>query len=314
MFSRVQQLVRAHPVVSFYVLAFPLSWRGYLIALVRPGGELGLDPYGPLVAAVVVTAVGSGLAGLKSWGRSLLRWRAAPWLYGFAVLVPLVMTLAGIGLNIGLGAALPPPEKWAILSSLPLVFPLVMVLGGPLGEEPAWRGLALARVAERRSMLVASLAVGVVWFAWHLPLLLARPGEVLPGFVGILSASVVFGWLYQRSGGVMLLPLLMHTAQNTFGGEYAGPMFSGADVTRLSWIRGLSYLALAALLVLLDGRLRTAVPGLVRSSRNGPEPVPATVPISGQAAVSVDPVQLRGAPGGMTAPVAISAPVPEWPG
>ena len=285
MFSRVQQLVRAHPVVAFYVLAFPLSWRGYLVALVRPGGELGLDPYGPLVAAVVVTVLGGGLEGLKAWGRSLIRWRAAPWLYGFAVLVPLLMTLVGIGLNVALGATPPPAEKWAGWAALPLVFPLVMVLGGPLGEEPAWRGLALARVAERRSMLEASLAVGVVWFAWHLPLLLARPGEVMPGFIGILSASVVFGWLYQRSGGVMLLPLLMHTAQNTFGGEFAGPMFSGADVTRLSWIRGGLYFALAVLLVVRDARLRTQVPGLVPSSRNGADPLAATVPVSGPATV-----------------------------
>ena len=76
MFDRFRQLVRAHPVVAFYALAFPLSWRAYLLAWVHPGGELGLDPYGPLVAAVVVTALAGGLDGLKSWGRSLLRWRA----------------------------------------------------------------------------------------------------------------------------------------------------------------------------------------------------------------------------------------------
>jgi membrane protease YdiL (CAAX protease family) len=285
MFSRVQQLVRTHPVVAFYVLAFPLSWRAYLVALVHPGGELGLDPYGPLVAAIVVTALGGGLAGLKAWARSLLRWRASPWLYGFALVIPVVFTIIGVGTVIGLGAAVPAREKWPALASLPLVFPLVMVLGGPLGEEPAWRGLALARVAERRSMLAASLAVGVVWFAWHLPLLLARTGEGVPGFIGILSASVVFGWLYQRSGGAMLLPLLMHTAQNTFGGEFAGPMFSGADVTRLSWIRGGLYLALAVFLVVRDARLRTQVPGLVMTSRNGADPLAATVPVSRPATV-----------------------------
>ena len=255
MFSRLRQIVCDHPVAAFYALAFPLSWRAYLVAWVRPGGELGLDPYGPLVAAVLVTVLGGGLAGLKSWGRSLLRWRAAPWLYAFAVLFPLLITLLGIGANVALGATPPPAEKWAAWPSLLVVFPLVMVLGGPLGEEPAWRGLALARVAERRPMLQATLAVGVLWFAWHLPLLLARPGELVPGFIGILSASVVFGWLYQRSGGVVLLPLLMHTAQNTFGGEFAGPMFSGADVTRLSWLRGGFYLVTALVLVLRDARL-----------------------------------------------------------
>ena len=258
MFNRLRQLVAAHPVAAFYALAFPLSWRAYLVALVHRSGELGLDPYGPLIAAVAVTALGGGLRGLKEWGRTLLRWRAALSLYAFALLVPLLFTLLGIAANVALGAKPPPAATWASWPTLPIVFPLVMVLGGPLGEEPAWRGLALARVAERRPMLQASLAVGVVWFAWHLPLLLARTGELAPGFVGILSASVVFGWLYQRSNGVMLLPLLMHTAQNTFGGEFAGPMFQGADVTRLAWIRGGLYAMTALLLVLRDARLRAS--------------------------------------------------------
>jgi hypothetical protein len=285
MFDTIRRWVRGHPLVVFYALAFPLSWRGYLVALVHPGGELGLDPYGPLVAAVAVTALVGGGRGLLAWARGLLRWRAAPWLYAFALLFPLVITLLGIGANIVLGAAAPPADAWRAWPSLFVAFPLVMVLGGPLGEEPAWRGFALARVAEHRSMLQASLAVGVVWFAWHLPLLLARSGEVAPGLVGILSASVVFGWLYQRSNGVVLLPLLMHTAQNTFGGEFAGPMFSGADVMRLSWIRGGLYAALAVFLVLRDARLRTAVPGLAPGSPTGRQPLHAPIPVSSQAAV-----------------------------
>jgi membrane protease YdiL (CAAX protease family) len=257
MFNRLRHLVRAHPVAALYALAFPLSWRAYLVALFHPG-ELGLDPYGPLIAAVVVTMLAGGLRGLKDWARTLIRWRAPLSLYAFAVLVPLGFTLLGIGANVALGAKPPPAAAWTSWPSLLVVFPLVMVLGGPLGEEPAWRGLALARVAERRPMLQASLAVGLVWFAWHLPLLLARSGDLAPGFVGILSASVVFGWLYQRSGGVLLLPLLMHTAQNTFGGEFAGPMFQGADVTRLAWIRGVFYAVTAVVLVLRDAQLRAA--------------------------------------------------------
>jgi len=269
MFTRLRHIVRAHPIAAFYALAFPLSWRAYIVAVFRPAGDLGLDPYGPLIAAVVVTVLAGGLRGLKDWARTLIRWRSAPWLYAFALLVPLVFTLLGIGANLALGAKPPPAAAWTSWPSLLVVFPLVMVLGGPLGEEPAWRGLALARVAERRPMLQASLTVGVVWFAWHLPLLLARPAELAPGLVGILSASVVFGWLYQRSNGVVLLPLLMHTAQNTFGGEFAGPMFQGADVTRLAWIRGGFYAVTALVLVLRDARLR-ASPFTVREEL--PEP------------------------------------------
>lgn len=266
---RLRQLVRSHPVAAFYALTFPLSWRAYLVALVRPGEELGLDPFGPLIAAVVVTALIGGGRGLGDWARGLVRWRAAPSLYVFALLFPLLLTLLGIGANVALGATPPPAEAWRAWPSLFIAFPLVMVLGGPLGEEPAWRGFALARVSESRSMLQAGLLVGVVWFAWHLPLLLARPGELVPGAVGILSASVVFAWLYQASGGNVLLPLLMHTAQNTFGGEFAGPMFAGVDVTRLSWLRGGFYLVTATVLVLRDARFRTA-PASTRPALTAP--------------------------------------------
>ncbi|HSP20266.1 MAG TPA: CPBP family intramembrane glutamic endopeptidase [Myxococcaceae bacterium] len=258
MFPPLRQLVRTHPVAAFYALAFPLSWRAYLVAWVHPGGELGLDPYGPLVAALLVTFVGGGVRGLRDWVRRLLRWRASPRLYAFALLLPLLVTLLGIGANVALGARPPPAELWRTWPSLFIVFPIVMVLGGPLGEEPAWRGLALARLSERRSMLQASLGVGVAWTAWHLPLLLAHPGELLPGALGILFASVVFGWLYQASGEAVLLPLLMHTAQNTFGGEFAGPMFSGADATRMAWLRGGFYLVTALLLATGDRGFRTA--------------------------------------------------------
>ena len=84
---------------------------------------------------------------------------------------------------------------------------------------------------------------------------------------------MVFAWLYQVSGGAVLLPLLMHTAQNTFGGEFAGPMFGGADATRLSWLRGGLYLATAIALVLRDARLRAApardLPGVTAPASAG---------------------------------------------
>ena len=57
------------------------------------------------------------------------------------------------------------------------VFFFVLVLGGPLGEEPGWRGLLLPTLAERSTFPVAGIVVGIVWAIWHLPLFLipARP-------------------------------------------------------------------------------------------------------------------------------------------
>ena len=53
---------------------------------------------------------------------------------------------------------------------LPLLFLLILVLGGPMGEEFGWRGLVLPLLLRRWSPLLASLLLVVLWLVWHLPL------------------------------------------------------------------------------------------------------------------------------------------------
>jgi membrane protease YdiL (CAAX protease family) len=44
------------------------------------------------------------------------------------------------------------------------------VLGGPLGEEPSWRGFALPRMQAACGPLAGSILLGERWALWHLPL------------------------------------------------------------------------------------------------------------------------------------------------
>lgn len=57
-------------------------------------------------------------------------------------------------------------NPWALLVP---VFLLSGLLDGPFGEEPGWRGYALAKLQSRYNALVASLILGVLWAVWHLP-------------------------------------------------------------------------------------------------------------------------------------------------
>ncbi|GAA3729826.1 membrane protease YdiL (CAAX protease family) [Spinactinospora alkalitolerans] len=55
------------------------------------------------------------------------------------------------------------------MTSAAVNFALIFVFAG-LGEEFGWRGPALPRLQQSRGPLAASVLVGLMWFAWYLPL------------------------------------------------------------------------------------------------------------------------------------------------
>lgn len=92
-----------------------------------------------------------------------------------------------------------------------------------LGEEIGWRGYLTPRLVERFGFLPGSLMVGVVWAAWHIPILVfanyqsASPLWIaVPSFsVMILALSVTLSWLRLRSGSLWPCALL-HASHNLF--------------------------------------------------------------------------------------------------
>ncbi|HSK82823.1 MAG TPA: CPBP family intramembrane glutamic endopeptidase [Rubrobacter sp.] len=91
-----------------------------------------------------------------------------------------------------------------------LIGVVTMTLTFSLGEELGWRGYLLPQllsVGRTRALVV----VGLIWAAWHMPLIFLTPlyhsaGNrliVLPLFVGtIVAASFVFGYLRILTGSV----------------------------------------------------------------------------------------------------------------
>lgn len=73
--------MRRHPLVAFFVLAYALSWWPALITE-------GLNPFGPLMAAVVVSAVVGGRPELRNWWRRVRRTGGGIGWYALAVVLP----------------------------------------------------------------------------------------------------------------------------------------------------------------------------------------------------------------------------------
>jgi membrane protease YdiL (CAAX protease family) len=96
------------------------------------------------------------------------------------------------------------------------VLPIWLATYG-FGEETGWRGFALPRLQKGMSVARATLILGLMWALWHTPafLYLETFEEmgliVLPGFlIGVLCGAVIFTWIYNGTGGSVLMVALWH--------------------------------------------------------------------------------------------------------
>lgn len=216
--------VRRHPLFSFLLLAFPLSWS--IVPLT--GGE-GINPTGPLIAALVVSALVGGRSQVGAWlrlsftNRGPLRWHAIAigvivGLYGLAALAAFA-----------LGAAGPSSAELGAWTEILFVFPLYLLLiAAP--EESGWRGFLFPRLTESLGPLKATAVLGLIVAAWHVPLVVA--GSQAAAVLGAVFASqFVFTWLQRRTNGSVPIVMVAHAAQGGIAGAWMGPMFTGADQT-----------------------------------------------------------------------------------
>jgi membrane protease YdiL (CAAX protease family) len=194
-----------------------LAARGVFALPAPEAAFLTLATVGICLAGLGVAAAESGQAGARARVVQVVRWRVRPAWYVVAILGPALFPLGGFLLGLSVGNPLPPVLPLQVWLSLPLM--LVALLIPALLEEIGWRGYALPRLQRRVGTLPASLILGVIWAGVHLPLWL------LPGFgfaeqsvavyvVQVTAISVLLAWLYNATGGSLLLTGLAHAAIN----------------------------------------------------------------------------------------------------
>ncbi len=178
-----------------------------------------LGGFGPSLAAVAMVWHQDGLAGLRGWLSCCLQWRVG-WVWvAVALLLPLVVVGLGAAIHVALGGIIPPsPANGHVMLAM-VNFVLILLLGGPLGEEFGWRGYALPILQKRYGWRIASLVLGIVWGAWHLPLFyIANTTQqhmpVALFVVSTVAMSVLFAWLANRTAGSLIPAILFHTAIN----------------------------------------------------------------------------------------------------
>ena len=211
----VVRLVRRHPLIVFFVLAYAIAWSFW------PFGSFGA--FGPLVAALIVVPIARGRAGLRELGARLVRWRVGWLWWAVAIGVPLGLHAIAAALVDVTGGDRPTTTVTAAL--LAFALRLVNPTDGPLGEEPAWRGYAQPVAQGRGWTPLATATVFAVLIAgWHLPLFFLeegglRVGVLVPGLVTTMAVTYWYTWLFNRSGGSSLLTVVAHNVEGILPSE-----------------------------------------------------------------------------------------------
>jgi membrane protease YdiL (CAAX protease family) len=255
----VRAAVGRHPLPSFVVLAYALSWAWWVPMAVRgdvvragvgwPTHLPGLA--GPALSAVIVTALADGRRGLADLGSRLLRWRVG---WGWWALVAGTAALALLGVVVPLitGDPVPAVDDFARYSGIGplglLGVVVVALLVNGFGEETGWRGFLVERLLGRLELRTTALLVAAVWGVWHLPLFWIDesfrafgPLGTIGWAVGLTAGSIVLAWMYRGSGHSILLVAAWHTAFNLTSataatGDVVAPVTSTLVIVMAVWV------------------------------------------------------------------------------
>ncbi|MDZ4179918.1 MAG: CPBP family glutamic-type intramembrane protease [Coriobacteriia bacterium] len=231
---------RPHQTVAFFGLTFVFTWAFWIPSAVMFTGAVDPDALiasplfvalqtlgaaGPSIVAVALTRTLHGKEALRAL---LKRFRPARQLAGWycvaAVLAP-ALTLVAMAIDtLAFGKPFVSPESglaemvaemgWlGAVAVLPVVL-ATQLFSSPLLEEAGWRGFALPRMQVRASALTASLALGVTWGFWHLPLVVAYGDPFAPYLAGIVAYTVLMTWIFNSGSGNLFLMLLFHASLN----------------------------------------------------------------------------------------------------
>jgi membrane protease YdiL (CAAX protease family) len=112
-----------------------------------------------------------------------------------------------------------------------------------LGEEIGWRGLLVPELAQVASFTTTALVSGIVWAAWHFPLIfLAGYNGGTPTWYSalcftlmVVGMATLAAWMRLKSGSVWT-GMLLHAGHNVFIQSLCDPLTQDTAITK--YIRG----------------------------------------------------------------------------
>ena len=224
--------VRKYPAISLLTLAMIFGTVPSLAVAtgLLPPAAAQLGALSASLAAIVLVAVEGRKGGLRELLGRLLIWRVGIQWWTLALFFAIIPSMAALYLFDLLGG---PPVDWSELPPLYTIVPMFILftIAAGIGEEFGWRGFLLPRLQTRHNALVSSLIIGGMWAIWHIPQFfikgtfqhdLGSQAGLLPAFLSfsvfVIVSSIWFTWIFNNTGGSVLLAAVMHGASNAWGG------------------------------------------------------------------------------------------------
>lgn len=254
-----RSFVSRHPILTFILITSLISYilNPVIVELINvffpdfgfsfPLGGLNnrslVAQYGGTVAAIFVVIKLYGIKGFKS---TLLyskpKLRDVKWLL-ISFMLPIVIIflsylLAGYSFD---RLTFIWKDNWLLF---------LMVIGGHiiasgLAEEYGWRGFVLPQLLKSQSPIMATFILYLMVALWHLPALLTgwKEESIIPFFIIVLPITVIHCWLFFKSNGSLLAPILFHAV---FDAQYSffSNFINDNSLANQPFHRGWSYIIL----------------------------------------------------------------------
>lgn len=265
----ISESLGRYPVAVFLALTVAISWGGILVVTLPtgiPGRGEALDDLvvpvflamlaGPLISALILSAVLDGWTGLLRLLRGLTLWRANPVEYAAAfLLIPACALAVLFPLSVVSPDFIPGflgPHGGLSMVALSLAGGLVV---GVI-EEIGWTGFATPHLLSGRTLLAAALGLGLIHGAWHLLVTFWAEGPeyglvFVPYFLAawilaIVALRILIVWVFARTGSTLLCAVAhgSHT-----GGLFAAWPTATTPMQNLIWTSLFGALGLTVVLM-----------------------------------------------------------------
>ena len=259
---------------EFFLYSFGFSWLVWIsMILFEPTAEaflplLFLGAFGPALAALFLVLRHGTADEKKEFLKSIIDFKRIKlkWYLVIFLIFPAILFI-GFYVYSFFGREFPTWSDYlggveSVRDFLMLL--LIMLIGGPLAEEPGWRGFALDRLQKRFGAVAGSVILGGIWILWHLPLFFIEgTSQNQKGFgiafwswsLQLIVISLIFTLVYNNNRKSILAAILLHLMANM-----AYPL--NLDPTGEMIFSGVRLLVAAGVILLLLRKKETLIASL----------------------------------------------------